>query len=745
METTDYCFSFFRKPIQNIEPIRAVGIVDVYRYIIGHYAQPQTEALRLMLSSSEAKRYKATHFDYCTFSGLFRKRNEKELIMHSGLMCLDFDHVDNIGELKQQLLNHEYFDTELLFVSPSGNGLKWLVHASYPTTHKHILTINTKMMSKKIFSAQDWENVPSEIQQAHTPSIVPIYNKVEEDVESVVREIEQRSIDIAPNYKDWVELGFALVDGLGENGREYYHRISRFYPIYQREETDQQYTHCLHSKGQGITIRSFFHLANQAGISLAPFSKEYLSILPNIQNGKTGKWIKSEEELPVFPECVFEHLPPFLNEVVNNSISVDDRDTILIGAIVCLSVCFHNVCGVYDERIVYPNLYLFVVADAGMGKGALTLCRELVAPINRNLHELSKRMEQEYKEAMSAYIKGKKTDEMTMPTEPPMRMLVIPANSSASSFLKILGDNDGIGLLFESEGDTLSQTLKSDYGNYSDVLRKAFHHELVSLSRRKDREYCEVANPRVSVALAGTPEQVRRLIPDAENGLMSRFCFYIIRFKRGIRNVFATSDISQSKNAMFKLLGDKFCHLHENFVRQGNYSFSLPSDLQEHFIEYLSRVNEECCDEVDNKMQGVVRRMGLIAYRIMMVLTAVRHLDNVIHKSSSDETVQLVCHEFDYSIAMSICDTLLYHAVFIYQNLSGNQSKRFNAASQETGVYARRNTLYNMLPDTFTKKDYDAVVLTLGENGSTANKWIEAFIKDGKLCRIEQGKYRKIF
>ena len=69
------------------------------------------------------------------------------------------------------------------------------------------------MMSKKIFSAQDWENVPSEIQQAHTPSIAPIYNKVEDDVESVVREIEQCAIDIAPHYKDWVELGFALVDG----------------------------------------------------------------------------------------------------------------------------------------------------------------------------------------------------------------------------------------------------------------------------------------------------------------------------------------------------------------------------------------------------------------------------------------------------------------------------------------------------------------------------------------------------
>ena len=75
METTDYCFSFFRKPIQNVEPIRAVSIVDVYRYIIGHYAQAQTEALRLMQSSLEAKKYKVTHFDYCTFSGLFRKQN----------------------------------------------------------------------------------------------------------------------------------------------------------------------------------------------------------------------------------------------------------------------------------------------------------------------------------------------------------------------------------------------------------------------------------------------------------------------------------------------------------------------------------------------------------------------------------------------------------------------------------------------------------------------------------------------
>ena len=128
MEITDnYQFSFFRKPILNTEPLRAVGIVDIYRYIVGHYAEPQTAALRKLNHREESKRFKATHFDYCTFSGLFRKRRTEDLLMHSGLICIDFDHVKDLDGLKQRLLADEYFDTELLFVSPSGDGLKWII------------------------------------------------------------------------------------------------------------------------------------------------------------------------------------------------------------------------------------------------------------------------------------------------------------------------------------------------------------------------------------------------------------------------------------------------------------------------------------------------------------------------------------------------------------------------------------------------------------------------------------------
>jgi hypothetical protein len=42
-------------------------------------------------------------------------------------MCLDFDHLPNIAEIKQLLLKDVYFETQLLFTSPSGDGLKWVI------------------------------------------------------------------------------------------------------------------------------------------------------------------------------------------------------------------------------------------------------------------------------------------------------------------------------------------------------------------------------------------------------------------------------------------------------------------------------------------------------------------------------------------------------------------------------------------------------------------------------------------
>ncbi len=638
-------------------------------------------------------------------------------------------------------------------------------------------------MSKIRFIPQEW-TAPSK-GKAPVSLPAPIYNKVEggiDDVERITREIERGSVDIAPSYKEWCDLGFALAEGLGENGRSYYHRLSRLHSDYNQQDTDKQYSACLNSRGQGITIATFFHMARNAGVDIrgnkhfedgqncndkmlkcrnaksedagatAAASPEtesrgsfyQNSILSNCQSCKDDEQMLKTVELPVLPEEVYDHLPSFLKDCVKNAMSKEDRATILLGTLACISACFHNVRGVYDGRPTYSNFYLFVVADAGMGKGALTLCGEIVRPVNRELHEISKRQMKDYKEALAAFAKSK-GEGREIPEEPPMRMLIIPANSSASSFLKILSDNDGMGLMFETEADTLSQTLRSDYGNYSEVLRKAFQHEPVSQSRRKDREFIDVSEPCLSVVLSGTPEQVRRLIPDAENGLLSRFCFYNIPFQRNIRNVFSISDLSLSKNAIFRQLGGQFMRERDAFMRRGKFTFSVPEFLHAPFTDWLRTWNDECCEEIDNGMQGVIRRMGHIAFRIMMILTIVREFGNYTAKEARmpDGTIQLVCSDEDYYTAISIADTLIEHAKYIYTRLAV-PAKQKVIKQKENRAIARRNRLFNLLPDEFTKADYDKVVADNNENLCTAGRWIDIFIRGGQLQRVAQGRYAKI-
>ena len=120
-------FSFFRKSVRNTQPLRCIGIPDIFRYIVGHYAKTQTETLRTITDKDAARKYKAENFDFCTFSGIFRTRSREGLVQQSDLLCIDFDHVADVQMLKEKLLNDPCFETELLFRSPSGDGLKWVI------------------------------------------------------------------------------------------------------------------------------------------------------------------------------------------------------------------------------------------------------------------------------------------------------------------------------------------------------------------------------------------------------------------------------------------------------------------------------------------------------------------------------------------------------------------------------------------------------------------------------------------
>jgi len=69
-------FSYFTMPITNTLPSKEVNLLDVYELIKGEFYRDCTRTLREIQDNKEARAYKASHFDYVTFSGSFSIRSE---------------------------------------------------------------------------------------------------------------------------------------------------------------------------------------------------------------------------------------------------------------------------------------------------------------------------------------------------------------------------------------------------------------------------------------------------------------------------------------------------------------------------------------------------------------------------------------------------------------------------------------------------------------------------------------------
>ena len=160
------------------------------------------------------------------FSGKFTKRNDHSLILHSGLICLDFDGYEkqkDMLEEKEVLTKNKYVYS--VFVSPSGNGLKVLVkipqdvdnHVNYfNSLQKHFNSPNFDVMVK---------NVSRVCYESYDPLIYinensSVWDKIEEKEYTEVSKYRDRpTIPITDENKivdiliKWWEKKFPMAQG----------------------------------------------------------------------------------------------------------------------------------------------------------------------------------------------------------------------------------------------------------------------------------------------------------------------------------------------------------------------------------------------------------------------------------------------------------------------------------------------------------------------------------------------------
>jgi hypothetical protein len=117
--------SLFSKPANTVKPVDKVSLVDLYKLITSDKYKEPTEELRGFLNPNVKREYKGKSFDFFTGSGIFPYRADDALKYHSGYIVIDLDHIE--GDLKEtmtKLITDDYLYVLLMFVSPSGDGLK---------------------------------------------------------------------------------------------------------------------------------------------------------------------------------------------------------------------------------------------------------------------------------------------------------------------------------------------------------------------------------------------------------------------------------------------------------------------------------------------------------------------------------------------------------------------------------------------------------------------------------------------
>ena len=195
---------------------------------------------------------------------------------------------------------------------------------------------------------------------------------------------------------------------------------------------------------------------------------------------------KQLKATPTITENLYQQMPDLLRQGAMAFSYERERDVFLTGALAILSGCLPGVKGVYAGNEVFPNLFSFAIAPAASGKGALKFAKMLADEYHSFVLKASRESEAQFNQEMSEHkqkLHSKKKSDSAfeeVPIKPAFKVVYIPANTSYAKILWHLEQNEGTGIICETEADTMGNVFKQDWGGYSDMLRKAFHHERIS-------------------------------------------------------------------------------------------------------------------------------------------------------------------------------------------------------------------------------------------------------------------------
>lgn len=733
-------------------PVEDISLIILSNWIASDkYKVPVTEIRDLIAhgKTEEAQALKQQLPAFTPSATFKEKRLLPNMEQYSGFVHLDFDKLskEQLDAAFQIIAAIPY--TFLSFISPSGNGLKVFIEVNtgaeyHDTAYQQVMQYyqnatglkadeKCKDIPRLCFVSHDpqlYKNIYNEKFQVKdipvsnlpitsTPVIQPVEESNSSDeyllqFQQQVLFTNQKTSYSDGNRNNYIYLLASNCNRAGIPEQNTLELCAQHYTLSEKEIKASVRSAFTHHKPE---FAKFANSANMQTSEEAPPGEDYLKNTPTI------------------PDSIYQHMPELLQQGAMAFSDQRERDVFLTGALAILSGCLPGVKGVYAGNEVFPNLFSFAIAPAASGKGALKFAKMLADEYHSFVLKASREAEMQYNQQMSEHkqkLHSKKKTDTSMeelPVKPAFKVLYIPANTSYAKILWHLEQNEGTGIICETEADTLGNVFKQEWGSYSDMLRKSFHHERLSSSRKGNNEFTEVNAPSLSIALSGTPNQVTGLIASSEDGLFSRFIFYAFKVEQQWKDVSPTANninlTEHFKNLsliVFKMV--LFLQREETIVE---LSASQWQQLNQSCKAWLNEVTMFTAEEA----ASIVKRLGLIMYRMAMLFTALRKFEN------GEVATILICTDEDFNTALRLAEIYLQHSILMFNNLP----KQGETTQFKTGDGKRR--FFDSLPQEFTRQQ----AVEAGKLFTLSARTVDDLLHNatGKaLEKLKAGHYRKI-
>ena len=344
---------------------------------------------------------------------------------------------ERLPALIRQLQADKY--THAAFISPSGNGIKVIVRTECQTIDEHLAyyaqltayyaqgyNLTTKDTTPKgekpnldpqcknpnrlcflPYDPQAYYNPESAVmplldgfcpipepaqagadrQDERFASLEVINETTRRLLNDSIGRLQQESIDLTESYDQWVEMGFSFAS-MGDEGRPYFHQVSRLNAKYKYLQCEAKFTELLKARSGNVTIGTFLRRCEEAMGKTWEQSGKLNN--PGQANSSTSQWVTPKPlvspllpVLPVRPSMIPALLQPWLTDIAFRMKC--PLDFVASSAVVMLSSLIGTRLAIMpksrDTWLVVPNLWGAVIGDPSAMKTPSVA--EVLKPLNR--------------------------------------------------------------------------------------------------------------------------------------------------------------------------------------------------------------------------------------------------------------------------------------------------------------------------------------------------------------------------